>query len=117
MKKIAVLMLAMALFIFCNEREEGFEAAVDYSGEYYICFQNSHHALFTWGQYHTEFKEDRLVKTLGELKLLKIDIYKVVGEAYPDRGDLILNVYDDGDLIKTLVAPLGTSKLSYEIQL
>ena len=108
MKRLFILLLLVFALAGCYQDEESDKLiTVTYSGEYYIFILNNTHLYVIGKTGNSEITKEKVESVTGKLGAMDIRVNKVLGPAYPDKGQLILALWNDDDLLDTDIALLG----------
>jgi len=118
MKKLFLIIITILFLSCCREEPDPYQGIyfyVQYPGSHIIFFYNTDpdgiSSLYVTGEdWYYAYLEEDLVPIIGELHLMNIVIYKITGSDYPDKGNLIFTVYDDGKQIDKLIIPKGEAR-------
>ena len=110
------LMIVLLLAIACNHTTEDTNVKVktSYAGEYYICMENQRSIYLAYAFEEKTWEEDEIVNKIGELDKLTITGYKVTNVAYPDQGNITLELYMGDDLLISSTSAESTTTIEYQ---
>lgn len=114
MKKIIFLFFIIILLMGCYWiPDEPVEILINYNGEYYVFMHNisedeTGHLFVVWGEGQSVWSYDELEYNLGgPANKFEVKAVKVLGELYPDYGNLVLRFAEDGEILAEDIALKG----------
>lgn len=116
-KPFFLILVLMFSVIGCSliENDE-VKVVVEYGGEFYVSIVNTHESVskvyFTWGEYSATWNEEKLVSVLGTLDELEVEGIKVLGPAYPDKGDLTVKIKEGNVVVAEDMVEKGTERVT-----